>query len=285
MSGMDLHARTWRAHLLHVVAPYDAPVLLSGGTDSGTILAALLAQGKRPHCYAYRVGPRDSPDAAAARRMCGEYGLRITVVEFPEDLGWLEQDVREVIALLRSARKAHVQCAQPIKALADAVRADGYTRAFVGTGGVIEDNRRHAIILGEEGEEACRAYRRKNLLETAGSATEQMHVMAGARGVRLIEPYSAQPLADYGLSLDVAQINSPRQKGLALRAFPEFWGDAARPRWWRKNSPLQVNSGLRELHDRLLGLPHLNPGGRFKAVVAIYNRMLEDETSDQLTLA
>lgn len=264
---IDPTAEKWRESLLRVVAPdLGCPVLLSGGVDSSTILAATIALGDRPRCYTFTVGDSDSIDLRVSRLMCDAYDLELVVVRIPRDVDVLTADVESLIRELGTSRKTAVQCCHPIAYLADRISEDGFDRAFVGTGGVVEDNRKCAVILHREGEEAARAYRRSQLLDTEGSATWHMHATARRRGVRLVEPYSTQPHADHALSLNVAEINRPKQKGIALRAFPEFW--RGRP-WYRKNQPLQCASRLREFHDVLLKTP-LNRGGH-RSVVGVYN--------------
>jgi asparagine synthetase B (glutamine-hydrolysing) len=205
----------------------------------------------------------------------------LTVVEIPRTPERLEADVREVLRLLRTARKTSVQCAQPVMHLARRISEDGYSGAVVGTGAVVLDDRKLAVMLDRYGEEAARRYRREKLEDRhRDCGTGRMHEMARLCGVTLEEPYSDEPLRSYALSLDVKELNRPRQKGIALRAFPEFYGRPDAPRFWRKNVPLQVGSGIREWHDALLSSP-LNRRG-MKAVAAVYADLLKEE--DELAL-
>ena len=70
----------------------------------------------------------------------------------------------------------------------------------------------------------------------------------------------------------MADINFPRQKGIALRAFPSFFKEAK----WRRNSPHQIDSGLRQLHDTLLSDTTLNTRQN-KAVIAVYNNLKKEQ--------
>jgi hypothetical protein len=162
------------------------------------------------------------------------------------------------------------------------VRQDGYLRAVVGTGAVCLDDRRVMEIRAQEGEEAARVYREEKLEDrNHDCGTGRMHEIARVCGVPLEEPYSDEPIRSHALALDITDLNrGPRgfgQKGIAVRAFPDFW---MRDRWYRRNSPLQVNSGLREWHDDLLDSP-LNPDGA-RRVVAVYNRILADLEAPRL---
>lgn len=268
---MDAIAAAWRENLLATLSPFcNLPILLSGGMDSATLVAAALELGTRPKCYSFRLGGQDSQDVRVARKICRDHDLALHVLDIPRSPHHLIADVRRIIGLLRTSRKAAVQCAHPMMYLARKINDDGHTTAIVGTGGICEDNRKSAVLLAQEGEEAVRELRRKNLMEFWGSATGEMLNMAHHMGVILVQPYATEPLASHGLSLDLAEINRPRQKGIALRAFPDFFQRG----YWRQNSPLQVNSGIREWHDTLLASEHNKRGVR--RVSAIYADILKE---------
>ena len=255
----------WRQHMLDIVEPYkDAPLLLSGGMDSGTILAAQLALGGKPQCYTFQLENFQSKDYKVARSMCHHYKLTLHCVEIPRDK--LLDDVIKIITTFKTTKKTHIQCIHPMLYIADMMAEDAVSQCLIGTGGIVEDNRKCAVALHKHGEDAARKIRRENLLNTTGSATEKMHDTLKRVGIRPIEPYSVQPFADWHLSLDIAEINTPRQKGIALRAFPEFW----RNNWWRPNSGLQMGTGIRRWHDTLLQTD--NPK-HYKSVVGIYNEL------------
>lgn len=278
---LDAQAKAWREAVLETVEPYaeaKLPMLLSAGLDSGTLLAACLDLGHRPHCYAYVLDPGGlSPDYVFARRMATILNCEFTGIWIPRTLDQLERDVREVISMLRVSRKTSIQCCQPLMHLARRMHEDGHQRAIAGTGGIVLDGRAVMVARADEGEEAARKMREEKLDDKMNreTATGQMHIMALKCGIELVEPYSDVPLAPAGLAIDLAEINAgppgKGAKGIAVRAFPEFW---ARPGWYRRPSPLQVNGGIREWHDELLTSP-LNPG-RAERVVAIYNQILRE---------
>jgi asparagine synthetase B (glutamine-hydrolysing) len=281
---LDEMAARWREALVETVRPYaeaGLPLLLSGGVDSGSIHAACLELGHKPKCYAYTLdggrGGELSQDFVVARRAAISGSCPWKGVFISRSPAVLEEDVREVIRLLRVSRKTSVQCAHPLLYLLRAVRKDGYDRVIAGTGGVVLDGRSVMVLRAEEGEEAARELRRAKLADRSNleTATGQMHRLAEKMGMTLEEPFSEEPLAEVGLAIDLAEMNrGPRgfgQKGIAVRAYPEYW---FRPGRYRGATPLQVGGGVREWHDELLSSP-LNPM-RAKAVVAVYNRLLEE---------
>lgn len=268
----DEIAIAWRDALLRTVeakVPDGTPVLLSGGLDSVTLVTAMVRLGQRPTCYSFRLGEIDSLDVIASRAVAFDFGLPLVVETIPRDPEVLVDDVLRVLRLLGPGRfkKAMVQCALPVMRLADRVVADGFDRAVVGTGAICLDDRTVAVMVAQQGEEIARRYRADKMLDRYRECgTGMMHVAAANLGVRLVEPYSENPIRDLGLGLDYAELNRPRQKGIAIRAFPEIG------RFWRRNSPLQVGSGIREYHDEVLLPSEWNTGG-WKVVAPIYRRM------------
>lgn len=288
---IDPVAVRWRDALLTVMEGVgDQPLFLSGGMDSATLLAAQLELGRRPHCFTYRLGERESPDLTAAREIARAFSLTLTEVRIPDLLPQLLQDVRRVIRLTGNPRKTAVQCCHAMLYLVPAVQAKDYKAAITGTGGIVDDNRKAQILAADYAANAdeLEAQRRSGLLGgDPSSATETMKRCVESLGLRLIEPFSMEPLAEVALSIPFPEMNGPVQKGIACRAFPGFFRtreDGKPGRFHRKNVSLQVAGGLREHHDRLLEMP-INAGLKAQRVVAIYNQIHREETDDQLGLA
>lgn len=266
----DAVASRWKDAFLETLRPYRGwPLFLSGGMDSAALLAGFLELGARPDCIAWQLTGSPTSDVRAATRMTAAHGLWLTVAYTPREAAAQEEIVRRVIATTGMTGKVAVQCAVAMDAMADAVLGLGEETAVIGVGGIVDDTRAVTIAARTATDAELLAIRRKDLEPSAG--TEAMFRVAAAKGVELRDPYAEEPVASVGLSIPFAEMNRPKQKGIALRAFP--WLEAH----WRQNSPLQVASGLRELHDVLfLSNPRLNPKGSL-AVAAVY-RQMADET-------
>lgn len=290
---IDETAARYQAALLETIEPYpeDSALLLSGGMDSATILAGLLTLGRKPQAYCYSLEGYESEDLAMADRMAATFGLSLRVITIPADLDRLLEDVREVIAITRNPRKTAVQCCHALLHLSRAYLSDhdGHPPPLItGAGGIVSDNRK-AKILGANyalNGEALEAQRRTDLLGgDRNSATEEMKRFAVAMRIDLREPYSQNPLAETGLSIPFPEMNRPVPKGIACRAFPDFFRiprNGMPGRFWRPNASLQVAGGLREHHDKLLETDQRKEARR---VVAIYNRILrEQQDGEQLGL-
>jgi asparagine synthetase B (glutamine-hydrolysing) len=285
---LDETAARWREALIETVRPYaedGLPLLLSGGVDSGSIHAACLALDYHPTCYGYTLHvPGGTPpfeisqDYVVARRAAIHWKCPWNGVWIDRTPEVLERDVRRIIEELRVSRKTSVQCAHPLLYLLEKVdETHRSSRVIAGTGGVVLDGRSVMVLLAEKGEEAARELRREKLQDRNNpeTATGQMHILAEKMGMKIEEPFSEEPLLSVGLSIDLAEMNrGPRgfgQKGIAVRAFPDYWQQPGR---YRGATPLQVGGGVREWHEELLRSP-LNPD-RAQRVVAIYNRILKE---------
>lgn len=285
----DQAAARYREALLETLTgvPANLPILLSGGMDSMTLLAGLLALGRKPVAYSYGLGNQlHSEDWIAAHAACEKYGLKHVTVIVPSDNEGLVEGTREAIRIGETTRKTAVQCLYALIPMLRQVQADGNAGAITGAGGIVSDNRASKILGAdyETNREGLETKRRTDLLGgDPGSATEIMKQAAAKLGVPLREPYSENPLAEVGLSIPYPEINTPVLKGIGCRAFPTFFGESQPYDWWRTNSSLQVNGGVRDLHERLLDLPVNRRGSR--AVIGVYNDLQsEDEHGEQLQL-
>jgi len=271
----DASAATFRAAVIATLTPLPetTPLLLSGGTDSATVLAGLLALGRRPDCYTFRLGAHDTADVRVARSMAETFGLRHTIVTIPQDATTLLRDVRRVLRIIGTPRKVSVQCSHPFLYLAPALLADGHRAALTGLGA--DDRygttRQVAIVCRRGDAAACTAARRAQATRPDASDVAIM-ATCDHLGLRLLPIFHDARLSELLLRMPYAEIHRPVQKGIALRAFPEFWRRGA---WYRRNASLQVASGLRAWHDTLLRSP-VNRRGR-RAVAALYRDLLAEE--------
>lgn len=284
---MDSAAMHWREALLDTLGRFpDVPLLLSGGMDSVTLLAGLTVLGERPLCLTFALEGEESPDVVAAREVAAYAGVPLSISWIRRST--LRENAREAVRVGGTARKTAVQCVAGILPLLRRLRDGGYQEALIGTGGVCEDNRRAQVLSADRSpgvRDELDALRRRNLYALdEGSATRVMSRVGAERGISLFEPFALQPIAEVGLRMSWEQMNTPRQKGIALRAFPEFFGDPGCPRFWRRNASLQVAGGIREWHDNLLSMPDMNPDGKWKRVQGVYGRLLEQERGERLAI-
>jgi len=275
---MDSKAEKYRRLMIEAVeqTPAETGLLISGGMDSGTILAAMLALGRKPQLVTFHLAGHMSSDVRVSVRMADAFNLKLETVVIPRSEHDLVDTVLEIMKLFQENGtkfgKVRIQCAHAIKVLSERLAKVGCTIAADGTPGIVEDNKRIYIILHKHGEQRAREYRKEQLDGHYDSSSGTFIDVAAHYGVKLYQPFMHQPLTDYALSLDMEEINRGRQKGIALRAFPEFWKTGS---WWRKNSSLQVNGGLREYHDTLLKSAYNTH--KWKLVLPVYKEIYRRE--------
>lgn len=262
-----------RELVVEAVRPYrKCPLFLSGGVDSSTLLAALLELGEEPVCYSFTFGSKESEDVLVARDICRRFGLRQIVVHVPSGIAAVERDIREAIRLMgRKPLKTHVQCGIPFMHLARAARSDGFCKALSGiTADDVLGTSKNAFIARSKGGEEAYAEHRKKDAENPSNSYFSCARIASACGVEIVAPYKNEALREAVLGMTFDELHKPRKKSALLKAFPEFWAQGS---WYRPNKNLQIVSGLRDYHDRLLQSP-LNRGGH-KSVAGIYSDIYE----------
>jgi asparagine synthase (glutamine-hydrolysing) len=107
----------------------DAPVccLISGGLDSGLVLALAAATGKEVTAYT-AVLESSSEDARAARRLCSELGIRLVEVPMKVD----RDAVGQAIEAIEIPSKAQIEIATMCIPLARRIAADGFKACLSG---------------------------------------------------------------------------------------------------------------------------------------------------------
>lgn len=260
--------RTLRRLIVEAVEPVaDEPLLLSGGVDSATVLAAMLSMGKRPECFTFRFGQYDSEDVRVAASMCRHFGLPHHVVTVPRDDEAMERDIREMIRIIGCRPlKTHIQCGIPFMYLARAVAAAGASRAVTAltADDCVGSGKEALLARAHHGEEGFYRRRLKDCENPQNSYFSCVKA-AAKYGVELAAVFRNEPLRKHLLGMTYEQLHKPKVKWGLVKAFPEFWSQGS---WWRPNKNLQVVSGIRDAHDLLLK-GRLNKRGH-KAVVGIY---------------
>ncbi len=253
----------------------DDILLLSGGVDSATMLAAALACGYKPRIFTFRLSDYVSADFRVAESMAETFGCEFTPVIIPMDIDRLAADVRKVVQITGSSLKTHVQCSHPFLYLCEQANRIGATRFVYCAGGsdLYGDGRKAMIAYHQQGEEAYRAKRAHDAAPDVWGSSTSILSVCEAFGTSFYDPYLRPEIVEFFVSLNYSDMHRPRQKYIGLAAFPEFW---KRGSWYRESSNFQINSRLREYHDTLLKSKYNTAGN--KGVVGIYNRMRHEQS-------
>lgn len=241
----------------------EVAVLLSGGVDSTCVLLACLDAGFEVHAYTFYLKGHESQDVRASRRICGDLGIGLTESVVPYSIDSLVADTRRIVREFGTTRKTAVQCIHPfLYVVPDVKERDVFSGLYADD---LWGTSRKGNQEGHSGEARFRAYRQRQLTQQDYSCVYIKKCFERA-GKSLHMPFVSSGVSEYLLSLSWDDMNRPKPKALAVRAYAEHF---SKHDWYRKNSNLQVNSGIREYHDLLLRT-ELNTRG-LKSVTGIYN--------------
>ena len=250
----------------NVKAGEKVAVFLSGGIDSTCCLLACLDLGLDVTAYTFYLEGHESQDLHASRLISKTVGVKLKEIVVPYSLEALQADTVRIIKEFRTARKTAVQCIHPfiyvIPQVEEQTVVSGlYADDLYGTS-------RKGSIIGRKNKAEFDAFRLQTISQEDYSCV-YIRIAVEKAGKKLITPFKGGVLQEYLMSLSWDQMNKPFIKSVAVSAFSDYYKKNA---WYRKNSNLQVNSGIREYHDLLLDTP-LNKRNS-DSVVAIYNDIL-----------
>lgn len=241
----------------------DVAVLLSGGVDSTCVLLACLDAGFNVNAYTFYLKGNESQDVRASRRICRDLGIGLKEIVVPYSISSLVSDTRRIIREYGTTRKTAVQCIHPFLYVAPEVEEhDVFSGLYADD---LWGTSRRGNQEGHSGDERFRSYRREQLSQQDYSCVYIKKCFEN-HGKSLRTPFASEGVSEYLLSLSWDEMNRPRPKALAVRSYNEHYSKHG---WYRRNSNLQVNSGIREYHDLLLRT-ELNTRG-LKSVTGIYN--------------
>lgn len=92
-----------------------AGLALSGGTDSVTVLFAMLECGIKPHCYTFYMDGIISADLKSSRKLANDFGLELTEVPIASDPDSIYEDIKAVLPYCNKVKKTIIQCMIPWK--------------------------------------------------------------------------------------------------------------------------------------------------------------------------
>lgn len=271
--------------------PWDSAILLSGGIDSATLLAASLELGRTPQLITVNLGTEWSADTQTASQMARAHNLPHHVVQVDDSEVYRERLIRRTIAIcatpIRESRgheKTHVEVAATLLDALEFAGRYGHRTLLQGmaAGDAYGDSRHAHVRRSEMGEEGARAYRAPMLDDPYDvTLTDRTALyLAAVFGVKLIDPYRLDPLRSWLRDTTMDQFHLERPKSVALDAFPAFWD--AHPEWVRKHANMHLDdaSGTTAWPDGFRGWyadlvnTGLNATGA-KSPVVIYRALLK----------
>ncbi len=260
-----------RARLL--IEKHGVPdLMLSGGVDSATILFALLDLGVKPRCVTFGLGDTVSTDMAVAAAICAHFGVEHRIVGVPRNADALLDDVLWTLCAVRwelapRIKKTIVQCVHPMR-YCYPVTGDFVLFGLTGD----QFFRTSAQEMRNDHRFGWAAMSHNRQSDCHQPEYSDYHIMDVGRRLyhKTVEDfYDFDAWGAWIQQFPTPETNRPLQKYPAVAAFEGYWKQG---RWYRPNSPYQINSGLRAYHDTLLAHPRFAPL-QAKGVIAVYNRL------------
>lgn len=247
---------------------------LSGGTDSTTILFAMLESGRRPRCYTFYCENTISTDLLASRALCKQFDLELIEVVVPWDLERLMIDLRAITQRARVIKQTVIQCMHPWLYIYPEMKRRGDLLMVNGLGG--DDHycsqRKVMVAIRTKGEQYVREQGwRKCFSSDFNFSSANIMALGLEYGVKNVDVYNSLDMDAWFNQFDVLDLHRdengrPFEKAASILAF----ADKYRATFRRDHDSYQKNSRLQEMHDALLLDPHYNPRNA-KSVIAIYN--------------
>lgn len=244
----------------------NVAVFLSGGIDSTSCLLACIDLGLNITAYTFYLEGHESQDLHASRAISNKINVPLKEIVVPYSINKLQEDTIRIIKEFKTARKTAVQCIHPFLYIIPEVKENTivsglYADDLYGTS-------RKGNIIGRKNKREFDIFRLHSLSQENYSCV-YIRKAVEKSGKKLVTPFKGGALQEYLMGLSWEQMNTPVAKYIAVSAFNDYYGRNA---WYRKNSNLQVNSGIREYHELLLKTP-LNKRNS-ENVVGIYNDIL-----------
>lgn len=249
----------------------DAALALSGGTDSMTALFAMIETGRKPECYTFYMTGYPSKDLKSSRFACKYFGLNLHEIAVPSDVDGIYADIQRVLPYCEYPKKTIVQCMIPwlyiYPAMSEKLIING-----IGGDDFYGTQRKVNVEYAKSGDKGIIQYRRfyGHYLEYSEGNILRL---AGTYGKVNIGFYDSKEMEDFLLEFSFRAINKPFAKYPSVLAWTDYYKKAGFYRDQIDHS-YQINSKLRDYHDRLLTSKY-NVAGN-KSVVGIYNRVWKE---------
>lgn len=247
----------------------SAELALSGGTDSLTVLFSMLATGRKPRCITFYVEGVISGDLISSRGVCKHWGLELKEVVLPQDPNSIITDLRQIMPHCHKIKKTIIQCMHPWLYIYPAMRSDLILNGLGGDD-LYCNQRKVAVELSKFGEDHILKYRHvysDDLDFTSGNILRYGKSFNKTN----IDFYNFKALEDWFLQFKASALNSPYEKYPSIAAFIDFYKQGP---FRRHHSSYQINSKLRDVHDKLLWTSYNKT--KAKAIIAVYNSLARE---------
>lgn len=244
-------------------------IMFSGGMDSLSVLLSALELGYDVKLYTFCREGLLSKDLESARFISDKYKLELEEVYISNDLNILISDLKYLVEKHDLNKKTQFQVMHSMKRVCDSID-EKYVLSGLGADTLYGNMRSIRKVLPCENE--FRNIRSKLINDPKSDSFIFVKNELESLGKIFVAPYrQSTEIIDYFLNLTIKDLCYGKQKRQTYEAFKS---EIERLNLYRRSSSMQINSGIRELHDKLL-LTDLN-NKNFKSVTGIYNNIIRE---------
>jgi asparagine synthetase B (glutamine-hydrolysing) len=199
-------------------------VSASGGIDSSVLIMSCLDLGYKPYVLSFKMDNRsDSYDFDSARKLAKRFDLEFVPVLLPSSTEIILEKVIHEIKHFQIKKKTAIECVYPmmfvfdtceqldIKNLVCGHAADGHYALS-----------KKAMIHYRSTKELYQQFRQAYFKNKNVAQSETLNQIAKEKNINLYLPYMKQTYFDLFNDLSWFEVNTPRQKELIRRDFPEL---------------------------------------------------------------
>lgn len=256
--------------------PYE--ISLSGGVDSTIILFASILSGYKPRCITFYMDGYESGDLLSTRKLTKYYGLKHVELAIPSSKDKIVEDIKSVIPHCEVFKKTIIQCMIPWLYIYPSMESK-----TILTGLSADDlycnQRKVAVQLAQQGEDSILEYR-KSYSNDLNFSNANIIRFGENYNKTCIDIYNDSDIENYFLKYPAKWLNKPKQKMLSLGAFQDFFDSGS---FYRRRDSYQVNSKLRDIHDKVLLNSEWNIN-KNKVILPVYKNIMNNMFSKPLDI-
>lgn len=264
-----------KQHLINRIKDFPGPygVMLSGGVDSASVLFALLEMGEKPVVYSCTLDNYESRDFRTARKIAEEFDLKFVPVLIPTDLKVIERNIRRNIRDMGLRNKVEIEALGAFRQCIDKAKVKTIVSGLAG--GYFFGLTKEANIHYKENFDEYRLKKMKLAVEPNSQANKLIRY-AATKDKYFCCPWVTKAMLNEFRGHNFKHVNKPRQKESSRCAFEEYY---SRVRVYGQQDMHKGDSRIADTYAQLLNIERLNPNGKYKSIVGVYNTLVREETS------
>ena len=199
-------------------------VATSGGIDSSVLIMSCLDLGYKPYVLSFKMDNKsDSYDFDSARKLAKRFDLNFIPVLLPSSPEIILEKIIYEIKHFQIKKKTAIECVYPMMFVFDSCEQLGIQNLICGhaADGHYALSKK-AMIHYRSSKELYQQFREAYFKNKNVAQSETLNQIAKEKNINLFLPYIEQTYFNLFNNLSWFEVNTPRQKELVRRDFPEL---------------------------------------------------------------